>query len=183
MSAGTTTGAATGTATAGTATTAQRSTAATSAPPQLFLRDLVALLRAGDPYGRLDDVEPERLLRTFLTAPTTAATVLAEPGEGSGACAVDAVSIERLRCFHQAVAAGVERSGHVLTAVAVDVNGEGFGRVLVIAGRLVLLAESQRDAGNFGFPSLAALAAAGERLVARALAALDRYPEVAGADD
>ena len=158
---------------------------------QYFLRDLVALIRAGDPYGRLDDVEPERLLRLFLTVPTdrptgrptTADAVLAEPDDGAGACTVDALSIERLRAFHQAVAAGVERAGHVMTAVAVDVNGEGFGRVLVVAGRLLLLAESQRDAGNLGFPSLVALAAAGERLVARAVAVLDRYPEVAGADD
>ena len=156
---------------------------ASASAHQYFLRDLVALIRAGDPYGRLDDVEPERLLRPFLIAPTTADAVLAEPDDGAGACTVDALSIERLRAFHQAVAAGVERAGHVMTAVAVDVNGEGFGRVLVVAGRLLLLAESQRDAGNFGFPSLVALAAAGERLVARAVAVLDRYPEVAGADD
>jgi len=142
---------------------------------ELFLHDLTRVLRAGDPYGRLDAIEPERLLRPFVLAP-------AAPGE-EAACTVDALTVERLRCFHQAVAAGVERAGHVLTAVAVDVDAEGFGRVLVTAGRLVLLAESLRDAGRFGFPSLTALAAAGDRLVARAVAVLDRFPEVAGADD
>jgi probable nitrogen fixation protein len=143
---------------------------------QYFLRDLTALLRAGDPYGRLDGVEPAQLLRPFLS--------LVEPAEPAGQlCTVDALVVERLRSFYQAVAAGVERIGHVLTAVLVDVNGEGFGRVLVVAGRLVLLAESVRDAGGFGFPSLPALAAAGDRLVARAVTVLDRYPEVAGADD
>jgi probable nitrogen fixation protein len=150
---------------------------------QYFLRDLTALLRAGDPYGRLDNVEPERLLRSFLTAPTTAGDIVAEPAEGSGACVVDALSIERLRCFYQAVAAGIERSGHVLTAVVVDVNGEGFGRALVIAGRLVVLAQSLRNAGGFGFASLPALAAAGDALVAEGVSVLDRYPEVASADD
>lgn len=150
---------------------------------QYFLRDLTALLRASDPYGRLDGVEPVQLLHPFLTAPTTAHVVLAEPTAGEGACTVDALVVERLRCFYQAVAAGAERIGHVLTSVIVDVNGEGFGRVLVVAGRLVLLAESLRDAGGFAFPSLPALAGAGDRLVARAVTVLDRYPEVAGADD
>jgi len=151
--------------------------------PAPFLRDLAALVRAGDPYGRLDDVPAEQLLRTFLLAPTTAGAVLAEPADGAGACTVDVLTVERLRCFYQAVAAGVERAGQVMTAVVVDVNGEGFGRVLVVAGRLVVLAESLRDAGRFGFADLPALVAAGERLVSGAVAVLDRYPGVAGADE
>jgi probable nitrogen fixation protein len=146
-------------------------------PPAPFARDLAALVRAGDPYGRLDDVPTERLLRSFVVAPA------AGGADGAVACAVDARTVERLRCFHQAVAAGVERAAKVMTSVVVDVNGEGFGLVVVLAGRLAVLVRPVRDAGGFGFPDPEALIAAGDRLVAQALETLDHHPEVARADD
>lgn len=71
----------------------------------------------------------------------------------------------------------------MLTAVVLDVDHEGFGRAVVMSGRLVLLAESLRDAGRFGFAGLEPLAAAGERLVKRAAAVVGRYPGVAHAED
>jgi len=154
---------------AGTAGAAGRPPAADA-----FVRDLTALIRAGDHYGRLDSYDTERLLKPYLTS-----SLVVRP---DGSCAADALAVERVRTFFQAVAAGIERAAGVMTAVSVDVNGEGFGRVFVLAGRLVTLAESMRDAGRFAFADVPALAAAGEALVARALAVLAVHPEVARDD-
>ena len=149
-------------------------TAGRTPAPDAFLRDLTALIRAGDHYGRLDSYDTDRLLKPYLTS-----SLVVRP---DGSCAADALAVERVRTFFQAVAAGIERAAGVMTAVAVDVNGEGFGRVFVLAGRLVAIAESMRDAGRFAFADVPALAAAGDALVARAVAVLAVHPEVARDD-
>ena len=45
------------------------------------------------------------------------------------------------------------------------VSHEGFGRVVLIAGRLVVFAKSLRDVHRFGFESLEKLAAEGAKVV------------------
>jgi len=144
-------------------------------PDTPFVRDLVGLLRAGDSYGRLDRFSDAALLRPFVLNQTARAAISVD-------CEVDAVVIERVRSFYQAAAAGVERATHVMTSVVIDISHEGFGRVAVVAGRLIALMDPLRDIQRFGFPSLDALAAAGEQLVARGVAAIDTYPGVAGED-
>jgi probable nitrogen fixation protein len=140
-----------------------------------FLHDLADLLRAGDPYGRFDRFADEHLLRPYVVDPVTRAGIAV-------GCDVEPVILERLRSFYQAVAAGVERASGTMTAVLVDVSHEGFGRAVVFAGRLVLLADPLRDVQRFGFADLTALAAAGQGRIERAVEALETFPEVARAD-
>ena len=49
-----------------------------------------------------------------------------------------------------------------------SMHHEGFGRVILTAGRLVALSKQLRDVHRFGFDSLSALAAEGEKQVAAA---------------
>ena len=51
--------------------------------------------------------------------------------------------------------------------------------MLLTAGRLVVISRTLRDVHRFGFDDLAALAAAGGKLVDEAAAMIDRFPEVA----
>lgn len=140
-----------------------------------FLRDLAGLLRAGDPYGRFDRFPEEHLLRPFVVDSAARARIAVN-------CDVDALTVERLRSFYQAVAAGAERALGTLTAVLVDINHEGFGMACVYAGRLILVADPLRDVQRFGFPDTGALAAAGENRIERAVRAYAQFPEVARAD-
>ncbi len=137
-----------------------------------FVAELLRRIRAGDPYGHYDAVSEEALLRPFLV---TAEQRRALPLFGEP----DAAALERLRAFHQAVAACLERETGTMVACLLDVNGEGFGRVLLFAGRLVLLDRTVRDAHRFGFASRERLAEEGERLIREGLAVLHRFPEVA----
>jgi probable nitrogen fixation protein len=58
---------------------------------------------------------------------------------------------------------------------------EGFGRVLLTVGKLVVLVKTLRDVHRFGFDSLVALDREGEKAVAQATATINRFPEVARA--
>jgi probable nitrogen fixation protein len=59
------------------------------------------------------------------------------------------------------------------------VHHEGFGRLVLIAGRLVAINKHLRDAHRFGFPSLTKLADAGEKLINEAVAMVRQFPEAA----
>ena len=56
---------------------------------------------------------------------------------------------------------------------------EGFGRIVLTAGRLVVVSKTLRDVHRFGFPSLEKLSADGAKLVADAVALIRKYPDVA----
>jgi probable nitrogen fixation protein len=148
--------------------------AATKLSP--FLRDLAAQQRAGDTYGQLDRLADEMLLRPFLVTRE-------QQDEIAANCDVDAATTARVRSFYQAVAAGAEKATGFLTTTLLDLSHEGFGRVIVYAGRLLAVSEVLRDAQRFGFDSLDALSARGEALVADAVTVIQTYPEVARADD
>lgn len=137
-----------------------------------FVAELIRQLRAGDAYGGLDAVEGEALLRPFILSPEARRAI---PVFGD----VDAAALARLRSFYQAVAAGIERETGAMVSCVLDLSHEGFGRVVIFAGRLVLLDRTLRDAHRFGFPSQEQLAAEGERLVREGVAVWRRFPEVA----
>lgn len=140
-----------------------------------FLADLVAQLRADDTYGRFDRLADEALLRPYLTGRD-------RQGEVAGACAGDPAAESRIRAYFQAVAAGVEKGSGVITTTILDLSDEGFGLVVILAGRLVILREVLRDAQRFGFPSLERLAERGSRLATAAMKVFCAYPEVARDD-
>jgi probable nitrogen fixation protein len=58
---------------------------------------------------------------------------------------------------------------------------EGFGRVVLTSGKLVVFAKSVRDAHRFGFESLDALAKDGDKAVDQAIATINEFPAVARA--
>jgi len=56
---------------------------------------------------------------------------------------------------------------------------EGFGRVVLIAGSLVVLSRTLRDVHRFGFEDLATLAAEGMKVAKQAVAMIEAHPELA----
>ena len=55
---------------------------------------------------------------------------------------------------------------------------EGFGRLVLMAGRLVVVNKHLRDVHRFGFESMEKLAAEGEKLVAAGVEMLRQFPDV-----
>jgi len=139
---------------------------------ELFVKDLVGQVRAADSYGRLDRLTDAQLLRPYLVTPQA-------PDEIPLMCMVDPAAVERLRVFFRAVAAGVERATGLVTDYTLDLDAEGFGRALVVIGRLVACCEVLRDVNRFGFRTVELIAQYAQRLIASAADAATRYPEVA----
>ncbi|MCM3925803.1 NifX-associated nitrogen fixation protein [Frankia sp. AiPs1] len=140
-----------------------------------FLRDLLDQVRAGDSYGQLDRFSDEQLLAPFVLTKEQRRTIATN-------CDLDIATGARLRSFYQAVAAAIEKATGAFTTTILDLNSEGFGRVIICAGRLVVLDNALRDVQRFGFSSFEELAARGEALVGGASKLIERWSEVARDD-
>jgi probable nitrogen fixation protein len=138
----------------------------------VFLPELVKQLRAQDAHGAWDGKSDETLLEPYVLTPEQrrALPMMADP---------DPDTLWRMELFYNAIGLAIERVTGVMVTPMIRMHHEGFGRVVLIAGRLVVVNRNLRDVHRFGFPSLAKLEEAGTRLVADAVAMIGRFPEVA----
>lgn len=134
-----------------------------------FMMELLRQVRAQDQYGTRDGWTAERLLAPFFR----------KRGEDGGACLVDAKALLRIRLFYQTLAVLVESECGQMATPIVGINEEGFGRIVLTVGKLVVLEKVVRDAGRFGFSSPEAMQAEAEKLLAVAVALIGKYSEVA----
>jgi probable nitrogen fixation protein len=85
----------------------------------------------------------------------------------------------RIELFYRAVAVAIEARTGVACTPMLRMHHEAAGRVVVVAGRLVVVSKNLRDAHRFGFDDLSELVDAGERAVASGVALVERFPELA----
>jgi len=137
-----------------------------------FLATLVRLLRAEDSYGAWEGKSDARILRPFVVnkEERRAIPIMGDP---------DPDVLWRLDKFYIAIGLTIEQATGVMTGPMMKLSHEGFGRVVLIAGNLIALSKHLRDVHRFGFDSLAALAAEGEKLVANGVETIEKFPEVA----
>ena len=137
-----------------------------------FLATLVRILRAEDSYGAWEGKSDAQILRPFVVnkEQRRAIPIMGDP---------DPDVLWRLEKFYIAIGLTIEQRTGVMTGPMMKLSHEGFGRVVLIAGRLIALSKFLRDVHRFGFDSLAALAAEGEKLVAKGAETIEAFPEVA----
>ena len=139
----------------------------------IYRESLVKLMRAHDAYGAWEKKSDEDILQGFVLTKEQrrAIPVIGEP---------DSKVLWRIEVFYTAVSYAVTRRTGLDATPIVKLSGEGFGRVVITVGRLVVLSRALRDVHRFGFDSTNALTSAGESMVAESLDAIERFPTVAG---
>jgi probable nitrogen fixation protein len=143
-----------------------------AAPAAPFLGELIKQIRAQDTHGAWDGKSDEKLLEPFVL---TAEQRRALPLMGDP----DPETIWRMELFYNAVGLSIERATGVMVAPMMKMHHEGFGRLVLIAGRLVVTNRNLRDVHRFGFPSLEKLTETGTKLVAEGVEMIRRFPDVA----
>jgi probable nitrogen fixation protein len=91
----------------------------------------------------------------------------------------DPETLWRLELFYSAVGLTIERATGVMVSPMMKMHHEGFGRMVLMAGRLIVVNKQLRDVHRFGFPSMEKLAQEGEKLVAAGVDMIHKFPEVA----
>jgi len=137
-----------------------------------FIRELVKQLRAQDTHGTWEGKSDLTLLEPYIVTPEQrrALPIIDDP---------DPDLLWRLDLFHNAVGLAIERATRCMVSPMTKMSHEGFGRTVLTAGRLIVVNRHLRDVHRFGYPSLAKLAEAGNKLVAEGVEMIRNYPDVA----
>jgi probable nitrogen fixation protein len=91
----------------------------------------------------------------------------------------DPETLWRLELFYNAIGLSIERATGIMVTPMMKMHHEGFGRMILAAGRLIVVNKQLRDVHRFGFGSLDKLAEEGEKFVAAGIEMINKYPEVA----
>lgn len=137
-----------------------------------FIRELVKQLRAQDTHGTWEGKSDAKLLEPFILSAEQrrAMPIMGDP---------DPDTLWRLDLFHNAIGLSIERATGCMVSPMTKMSHEGFGRTVLTTGRLIVVNRYLRDVHRFGFPSLAKLAEAGNKLVNEGVQMIEQYKEVA----
>lgn len=133
-----------------------------------FMQELLRQIRATDTYGVRSTWTAERLFEPYFKKRGTEA-----------GCTLDSAALLRVQLFYQALAILIEGECGQMVSTIVNINDEGFGRVVLIVGRLVVLDKTVRDAGRFSFATSQAMQVEAEKMLAVAVGLIGKYPEAA----
>jgi probable nitrogen fixation protein len=141
-------------------------------PDSPFFGELVKQWRAQDLHGAWEGKSDMQLLEAYVIdrEKRRLMPIMGDP---------DPETLWRLELFYNAVGLAIERVTGIMVSPIMKMSHEGFGRMVLTAGRLVVINKHLRDVHRFGFESYAKLAAEGDKLVQSAVDIIAKYPEVA----
>ncbi|MBZ0106177.1 MAG: NifX-associated nitrogen fixation protein [Sulfuricella denitrificans] len=137
-----------------------------------FLVELIKQWRAQDAYGAWEGKSDEDLLEPYVIdkEKRKEIPIIGDP---------DPETLWRLELFYNAVGLAIERQTGVMVSPMMKMSHEGFGRMVLLAGRLVAVNKQLRDVHRFGFLTLGKLAEEGDKLVAGGVEMVKKFPDVA----
>ena len=137
-----------------------------------FLNELVKQWRAQDLHGSWDAKSDQDLLEPYIMTreKRLQIPIMSDP---------DPETLWRMELFYNAIGLTIERVTGVMVSPLMKLHHEGFGRLVLTSGRLIVFNKHLRDAHRFGFDSLEKLESEGEKIVADAIEWIEKYPEVA----
>ncbi|MBF0447430.1 MAG: NifX-associated nitrogen fixation protein [Magnetococcales bacterium] len=138
-----------------------------------FVAELVKQMRSLDTYGVQDKATPEKLIKPFIISKEERKQIpiIGDPNPATMA---------RVSAFYNAVSMMIEQECGLMARPFLNLNHEGFGSLLIIVGKLVVIDRSLRDVHRFGFPDISALKTESDKLLNIALGRIGSYSEVAG---
>ncbi len=137
-----------------------------------FIKELVKVWRAQDTHGTWDSKTDLDLLEPYILdkEKRRALPIVGDP---------DPDTIWRLELFFNAVALAIERATGVMVSPMLKMHHEGFGRMVLIGGRLIVVNKQLRDVHRFGFDNLGKLGEEGEKYVKAGVDMVEKFPDVA----
>lgn len=141
-----------------------------------FVRELVQQWRAQDTYGMWEKKSDEELIAPYIITKEDRKRIpiIANPDERV---------LNRLEQFYDAVGTLISRRAGVSATPIIKLHQEGFGRMVMLVGRLVIHSRHVRDIHRFGFETVEKLAEEGEKLVETGIEMINAFPDVVNYDN
>lgn len=146
---------------------------ATSKPEDsIFLKELIKVWRAQDTHGTWEKKTDLGLLDPYIVTKEQRKEIpiIGDP---------DPEMLWRLELFYNAVGLAIERRTGCMVQPMMKMSHEGFGRMILTTGRLIVVNKQLRDVHRFGFESFEKLASEGEKFVDAGVEMIEKFPEVA----
>ena len=137
-----------------------------------FMKELIKIWRAQDTHGTWETKSDLDLLAPYVLDKEArrALPIIGDP---------DPETIWRMELFFNAVALSIERATGVMISPMLKMSHEGFGRMVLIGGRLIVVNKQLRDVHRFGFDSFEKLASEGDKYVQSGVEMIEKFPDVA----
>lgn len=137
-----------------------------------FVKELIKIWRAQDTHGTWEGRADLDLLEPYIVdkEKRRALPIVGDP---------DPETIWRLELFFNAVCLMVEKATGVMISPMMKMSHEGFGRMVLIGGRLIVVNKQLRDVHRFGFDNLGKLAEEGDKFVKAGIEMIEKFPDVA----
>jgi probable nitrogen fixation protein len=138
-----------------------------------FMKEMVKQMRAVDSYGTYDGWPVERILAPYVVTKEQRRSipVIGDP---------DDIMLSRIKAFYNAVSSLIEKECGLMAVPIINLTHEGFGRVVITVGKLVVMDRTLRDVHRYGYESFSKMKDEGDKLLSVALELVGKYPEVAG---
>ena len=151
--------------------------AETAAPPASvyqdpFVKSLLMLIRAHDSSGAWETVTDAEVIEPFIVTKEQRREI---PLIGYP----DPDILWRLELFYNCIGMAIEKRTGCACSPIMKINHEGWGRMLLTSGRLVVINAYLRDLHRFGFDSVEALIEKAGKIIEDGVAAIEKFPQVA----
>jgi len=138
-----------------------------------FAIEMIRQMRAIDSYGTYDDWSTAKILEPFVLTKEMKREIpiIGDPDE---------IILARVKAFYHGIATMIEKECGLMAVPMLNLSHEGFGRVIITVGKLLVMDKILRDVHRFGFPSLSKMKDEGDKLLSVALEIIGKHSEVAG---
>lgn len=139
-----------------------------------FVKALLTLIRAQDRSGAMEADADEELLAPFIVTKVQKRDI---PMFGDP----DPDILMRVEQIYMAVCWLIEQETGMAAAPILNIHHEGWGRIVIITGRLVAVNSHVRELHRFGYENLITMEAKTLKLVEEGIKAVRQFPEIAAA--
>lgn len=138
-----------------------------------FMQEMVKQMRAIDTYDTFEGMSNGEILDPFVLTKERKKEipVIGDPDE---------ILIARIKAYYNAISILIEKECGLMAVPLLNLTHEGFGRVLITVGKLVVHDRSLRDVHRFGFASLSKMKDEADKVLSIALELVGTHSKVAG---
>ncbi|MDT4332591.1 NifX-associated nitrogen fixation protein [Methylomonas sp. MED-D] len=136
--------------------------------------EMIKQLRAMDTYDTYEGWSEEKIIDPLIMTKERKreVPVIGDPDE---------ITLARVKAYYNAISSLVEKRCGLMAVPVINITHEGFGRALVLVGKLIAVDKVLRDVHRFGFGSLEELNEKTEKVLEKAVALIEQFKEVAEA--
>lgn len=138
-----------------------------------FIKEMAKQMRAIDTYGTYEGMSTGEILDPYVLTKERKMDipVIGDPDE---------ILIARIKAYYNAISILIEKECGLMAVPLLNLTHEGFGRVLITVGKLVVHDRSLRDVHRFGFASLSKMKDEADKILSIALELVGTHSKVAG---